>query len=299
MAEITYQTHQLLTVKTRDMQSKANTRTTGKEQYYTKPGIASLCSELASEFIDKDSFVIEPAAGTGEFMKAMKKVGYKKVRGYDIEPKRSNINKRDWLTVDHIKKPFSVITNPPFGRMNSLSVDFFKKAAGLEADYIAFLIPVSWRKWSLQDRLPGNYHLVLDKDLPNDFLFYGDDVKEEGENVLKCIFQVWERREEIRPRHKDLVPNPGLLVSCKPDVADVKIVQQGWSCGKVETDFDKTKNVNGCNYYKASKDTINKLEHLHATNSYSEFMDNSAYVASISLLEINSKLIQHGDTIRS
>ena len=269
------------------MQSRANTRKTGKEQYYTNRDIAIRCSEIASKYIGKDHLVVEPAGGTGEFIEAMKSVGFKQLYSTDIEPKHPEVLEGSWLDVLHLDKPFSVITNPPFGRMNSLSVKFFNHAAHLGAEYICFLIPVSWRKWSLMNRLALNYELVDDVDLPNEHLFYGDDVDTSKVNVLKSIFQVWKRTDT--PRKKITVEEKGFLTRSSPEDADIQIIHQGWSCGKVNSTFDRTKNVNGTNYYKAEEGVVRVLEQL-TDGGYDEFTKNCAYVASISLAEINSKL---------
>lgn len=267
------------------MRSKANTRKTGKEQYYTKSNVAIHCAQIASDFIGKNHTLVEPCVGTGEFVKALRSCGYDKIEMYDIEPKFEDVKPSSWFEVMHINKPFSIITNPPYGRMNSLSVQFFNWAAHLGAEYICFLIPISWRKWSTQDRLNDYYRLVKDVSLPDDYLFYGDDVDNTKQNVLKCVFQIWER--SIKPRKRKKIKDNGYLTRTTPELADIQIVHQGWSCGKVNRDFDRNKNVNGTNYYTAEEGVIRTLEFLFQEDRYKRFKDNCAYVASISFEEIN------------
>jgi predicted RNA methylase len=170
---------------------KGNTRKTGKEQYYTLQEIAHHCTSRLFSILKKkehldDILFIEPAGGTGEIIDALETVSGKNclaVLSMDIEPKHRLVQKDDFLissTIDTLidqrqkelipNKKIVVFTNPPFGRMNSLSVKFFNRSA-LFADYIAFIIPKAWRKWSVQNRLDDSFHLIHDEDL-SDVCFY-------------------------------------------------------------------------------------------------------------------------------
>ena len=43
-----------------------NTRTTGKEQYYTMPGVVDQCIDVMEQCVSlKDKTVVEPGGGTG------------------------------------------------------------------------------------------------------------------------------------------------------------------------------------------------------------------------------------------
>ena len=267
------------------MAKKGNTRKTGKEQYYTNSEIAKVCVDVAMEFVG-DDLLLEPCGGTGEFVKRFELTG-NNFSAFDIEPKYKYVELGNFFEVDYIDGgPFSVITNPPFGRMNSLSVKFFNHAANLGANYIGFLIPISWRKWSTVNRLDQNYHLVKDIDLPNEHLFYGNDVDTTKPNILRCVFQVWERRDTKRDKIK--VKDNGFIIKTKPEEADVQIAMQGWSTGKVTTDFDKTLNKNGYSYFKIqNREVLSSLREFYRDGSYEQFTKNCAYVKSISLMEIN------------
>ena len=63
-----------------------NTRTTGKEQFYTPPQLAkTLIQEVANLVPDlADRTMIEPAGGTGAFIKAAKKFGITKIISFDM-----------------------------------------------------------------------------------------------------------------------------------------------------------------------------------------------------------------------
>ena len=111
------------------------------------------------------------------------------------------------------------ISNPPFGRNNSLSIPFFNRAAE-HSEYIAFIVPRSWRKWSVINRLNRNFHLVLDEDLQIDYV---DDTHTliSQKNLLKTCFQVWQRRDELRDLVK--IEDKGFVTKVKPDEADIAL----------------------------------------------------------------------------
>jgi predicted RNA methylase len=148
-----------------------NRRVTGKEQYYTPRDLASsLVSKverLVSDFSSR--IVLEPAGGTGAFVEAAKAFGAKKVLSVDIEPKHSDVSRANYLEAPMKFKDAITISNPPFGRNNSLSIPFFNRAAD-HSEYIAFIVPRSWRKWSVINRLDRRFHLVHDEDLSIDYV---------------------------------------------------------------------------------------------------------------------------------
>jgi len=74
-----------------------------------------------------------------------------------------------------------IIGNPPFGKRASLAIQFFNQSAML-SDSISFVVPVQFRKWSVQSKLNPEMRLVLDKDVP-EHTFDG----------IRCCFQVWKR----------------------------------------------------------------------------------------------------------
>ena len=147
----------------RAKQSYANKRTTGKEQFYTTSNAVDLCiTEMAKHVNLTGRLLLEPCGGTGEFIEGLKRHGIaeNKIISFDIEPKHPSVLQQDFLETEPAIFEGSVcITNPPFGRANSLSKKFFNHAA--EGCYfIGFLIPKSWRKWSVINSLNKNFDLV-------------------------------------------------------------------------------------------------------------------------------------------
>ncbi len=260
-----------------------NRRTTGKEQFYTPTNLALRLATAVSERVGgfADKTVIEPAGGTGSFLQAAKALEADKLISFDIEPKAEGVLLADFLVeTKGLEKVSNAITisNPPFGRNNSLSIPFFNKAAQ-HSQYIAFVVPRSWRKWSVINRLNRNFHLIHDEDLSIDY------VDELGEMVwqkarLKTCFQIWERREALRSLVK--VKDHGLLSKVKPDQADVALTVFGYGCGKVRTSFDRVPNSTVMFLKLHDKRVLKALQSV----DFSKFYKNTAYTEALSLQEI-------------
>lgn len=264
-----------------------NTRKTGKEQYYTLPEVVDTCVSIAMKYSKDANLFMEPAGGTGEFIKGMLRAGIteSQIVSCDIEPKHPLVTKQDFLSSNY-QDTFFVLSNPPFGRANSLSVKFFNKAAPISS-HICFLIPISWRKWSVINRLDDNFHLVEDVEMPA-VSFYNDDGPIEG-GLLRTVFQVWEKRPE--KRKKIAIEDRGYIRKCGPNDADIAITLFGHSCGRVETEFLRESNTTK-GYFKISEDSV--VEALKSVN-FSVFSENTAYVKALSLPEINSLLNDYFD----
>ena len=258
-----------------------NTRVTGKEQYYTPADLAErLLGEVLQLVPDLSSrTVLEPAGGTGSFIDAAKKIGVNDFLSFDIEPKHHKVAKGNFLEAKIAAKNAVTISNPPFGRNNSLSIPFFNKAAN-HSEFICFIVPRSWRKWSVINRLDHRFHLVADHDINID---YEDDlgVKLSKRSSLATCFQIWQRKELPRPKY--LVSDQGLIEKTDSTNADVALTIFGFGCGKVLTEFDRKPN---------STRMFLKLHHPKAlaalqTVDFSRFYKNTAYTEALSFQEIN------------
>ena len=258
-----------------------NTRVTGKEQYYTPSDLAeTLISEVLAAVPDlAKRTIIEPAGGTGSFIKAAQAIGVTEFLSFDIEPKHALVKKADFLSKKLTAKDAVTISNPPFGRNNSLSIPFFNKAAQ-HSEFICFIVPRSWRKWSVINRLDRRFHLIADHDILID---YEDDLGERlsSRTSLSTCFQIWQRKAELRPIIK--VKDMGLIAKCGPEEADVALTIFGFGCGKVRTEFERKPNS-----------TVMFLRVIHpdalaALNSvdFNRFSKNTAYTAALALPEIN------------
>ena len=258
-----------------------NTRVTGKEQYYTPADLAEkLMAEVQALVPDlAKRTVIEPAGGTGAFIRAAQKFGVTNFLSFDIEPKHALVKKADFLGKKIVAKDAVTISNPPFGRNNSLSIPFFNKAAD-NSEFICFIVPRSWRKWSVINRLDRRFHLVADHDILIDY------VDETGERLskrtsLSTCFQIWQRREDLRPLVK--VQDLGLIEKCEPEVADVALTIFGFGCGKVRTDFDRKPNSTVMFLRLIHPEALAALKSV----DFNRFSKNTAYTAALSWPEIN------------
>lgn len=263
-----------------------NTRVTGKEQYYTPAGLAAeLTSRLVSFVNTTDApfasrVVLEPAGGTGAFIEAALGAGAKSVVSYDIEPLHSGVKQGDFLAQE-LGPVFGAVTlgNPPFGRNNALSIPFFNHAAA-HSDFIAFIVPRSWRKWTVINRLDRNFHLVSDEDLQIDYVD-ADGTQLMVKRRLNTCFQIWQRRDEMRPNYS--VEDLGFVTKVGPAEADVSLTIFGYGCGTVKTEFERKPNTTQM-FLK-----LNDSRALDALRSakFERFFRHTAYTEALSLSEIN------------
>ena len=258
-----------------------NRRTTGKEQYYTPTDLAEQLIAEVQALVPNlaERTILEPAGGTGSFLKAAAKIGATKFLSFDIEPKHDNVTKANFLEAKLTGKDSVTISNPPFGRNNALSIPFFNKAAD-HSEFICFIVPRSWRKWSVINRLDRRFHLIADHDIQID---YEDDVGEKlsVKNGLATCFQIWQRKTTPRPKYS--VADQGIVEKTLPSDADVALTIFGFGCGKVLTEFERKPNTTKM---------FLKLHHPNALKAlqsvdYSHFYKNTAYTPALSLQEIN------------
>ena len=276
----------------KEKQSYANTRTTGKEQYYTNSQVVDLCINFVKNNVDiTDSMILEPAGGTGEFIEGFVRAGIdkSKIVSYDIEPKHPLVMNGDYLETKFEHKNFISITNPPFGRASSLAKKFFNHAAG-HSKYICYLVPRAWKKWSVHNSLDLNFHLITELEIPKN-CFYQPNEKESKKDVLNTVFQIWERRDTKRAKIK--VPDNGLIkkiipVDAKITGANFQIIAFGHSCGKCS---DITTNVvdyktTTMYLYVEKQEVKDALKNL----DLSDYFNNVSYVQALSIQEINYEL---------
>ncbi|MDG2497294.1 MAG: hypothetical protein P8M68_03825 [Aquiluna sp.] len=258
-----------------------NRRVTGTEQYYTPKDLAVFLVGVTLESIENSNqaHFLEPAAGTGSFVEALKNHGIENISAIDKYPMHADVVRADFLTWSPTGETFVTISNPPFGRNNALSVPFFNHAASFSS-HIAFLVPRSWRKWSVQNRLDPSFHLVSDIDVS---VQYEDSAgnKIVDRNDLRTCFQVWEKRNETRA--KVIVPNNGFLEKSTPEDADIAIRVFGYGCGKVLKSFPREPNTTLMFLRVMDKSVLSALDGL----DYERFSNNTAYTKALSFPEIN------------
>jgi len=295
----------------KEKQSYANTRTTGKEQYYTTPEVVDICLDEVRKHIDlADRAILEPCGGTGEFIEGFRRIGIedKNILSFDIEPRHPLVKEANYLETQFDRTDLISITNPPFGRASSLAKKFFQHASG-HCEYICYLIPKSWRKWSTQNSLNKSFHLVSDIELPKNCFYRPDEEQESKKGVLNTVFQIWKREDEKRQKIK--IADHGLVQKLKPSKKEVEVQREngvsiqkrpdkiiganfqmvvfGHSCGKCE-DLDPNQEYEAKTttmYYEIARQDVKDA--MRAID-FSVHFNNVAYVQALSLQEINYEL---------
>jgi len=198
------------------------------DQFYTQPLIAELCMAFLTRCLrtHRTRYIfMEPSAGDGSFYKLLPK---DRRLGIDLDPKTPGLVKLDFFHFKYVgTRRVIVVGNPPFGKNSSMAVKFFNHAAWLpEVDFIAFIVPKTFRKVSIQNRLSMDFHLIGELDLPDEsFLKDGKPYK------VPCVFQVWKRLSTPRkPTVVDL-NNDWFDFVNKNDNPNIAVRRVGWKAG--------------------------------------------------------------------
>lgn len=211
------------------------------DQYYTRPHIAMYCYAIFGQHFDPHAvLMVEPSAGQGAFFRLLPPGS----RAYDKDPRFPGIIKADFFNVQiRDDRQISFIGNPPFGRNASLAKRFFKHAAA-QGHVIAWILPRTFCKISVQNELHPNFHLIREEPMPNDaFLFEGRPYD------VPTVFQIWEHRRTKRAKWPEDVTHPDFTF-ISPDDRDFKnqvdfaIQRVGARAGLIHHDFDRGKTWN-------------------------------------------------------
>lgn len=258
-----------------------NTRVTGKEQFYTPIELAqTLVGDVEAVLGSLEGkIVLEPAGGTGSFIEAAYVNGVQEVISFDIEPLHEAVSLGSFLDQQLTQQNLITISNPPFGRNNALSVPFFNHAAKV-SDAICFIVPRSWRKWSVTNRLDLNFDLAFDKDIDIDYVDSTGELISDKSRLATC-FQIWKRT--TTPRVPVKIKDMGVIEKVSPELADVSLTIFGYGCGNLKQDFERVPNTT---------QLFLKLNHPEAKAAlqsvdFSKFYKSTAYTEALSIQEIN------------
>ena len=180
---------------------KTKTKASSLDQWYTSP---SLAEDIIEKFYslsetNKCDIIVEPSAGTGILLDLIK--GEK--IGFDLDPKRSDINKGYFLKVtkkdilqegtnktvekgNNKDKNICFLGNPPF----SIAKDFFNHAASMNPYIIAMILPRRFKNPKFIRNLDDNYHLIYSYDIDCCYIYDGKEVE------LPTVFQVWSKYKD-------------------------------------------------------------------------------------------------------
>jgi hypothetical protein len=218
----------------------AHIREGGLDKFYTVPAIAEKClSRIGGHFPwSMWDLIVEPSAGNGSFLHAIPSANK---MGLDICPEHPDILQQDFFTYTPPtnRGKVLVVGNPPFGRVSSLAIRFFNHAAKW-ADVIAFIIPRTFRRVSVQNKLHSNFHLLFDENIPMEPCSFTPPI------LAKCCFQIWEKRNsprnmvELSTTHCDweflpFGPKDVHGQPTPPSGADFAIRAYGGTCGDIVT----------------------------------------------------------------
>ena len=167
-------------------------REEGLDKFYTLPKYSKLCIDKVCELYDITlwDLIVEPSAGNGSFLH---QIPSENKIGIDISPEDANIIKQnffEYIPPSNMKN-ILVIGNPPFGKVCSLAIQFFNYSAKW-ANVIAFIVPRTFRKISVQNKLDNMFHLIYDEEIPNTPCWFSPCL------MVKCCFQIWEKKIQKR-----------------------------------------------------------------------------------------------------
>lgn len=246
-------------------------------QFYTNPKTALACISHARKQLAHLQLetTIEPSAGAGAFANQL---GQSCI-AIDIDPKQEGMIRANFLTWQPHAQHHQclVIGNPPFGRNASLAVKFFNHAASF-ADAIAFIVPLSFRKTSIQRRLDRNFHLISTLPLPGEFFLL------EGQSrQVPCEFQIWERRNMPREIEKLARTHPDFEF-CSREHADFAVQRVGAKAGRIK-DIAEAGSASS-HYFVRATGSADRLRTLFEAIDFDMLRQNCAAVPSIAKTEI-------------
>lgn len=205
------------------------------DQFYTLPEYAKqFYADIANTVdLDRAGLLLEPSAGAGSFFELLDP---QRRLGLDLDPQAAGIVKTDFLDWQPPEDTvIYTIGNPPFGKNSNLAVQFFNRAAEF-SDVIAFVLPRTFRKHSLVNRLNRDFHCVYDKTVPENSFVY-----ENKPYDVWCCAQIWQRQKNQRDLHKILKLSDfsDLFDVVEPTDADFAIQRVGGRAGLIRTtNFD-------------------------------------------------------------
>ncbi len=258
-------------------------REQGLDKFYTLPVNAKKCIDKTGELYDitKWDLIVEPSAGNGSFLHQIPSIHR---IGIDISPEHPDIIQQDFLEYSPPpdKHNVLVIGNPPFGRVSSMAIRFFNHAAKW-ANVIAFIIPRTFRKTSVQNKLDRMYHLVYDEEISTNPCWFSPPM------MVKCCFQVWEKRNIPRPvvdmptTHPDwefigFGPMDHNGQPTPPANADFAMRAYGGKIGEIKTTGLSELRPKSWHWFKSNIDMnelIDRLNRLDYSNSLNTARQNS------------------------
>lgn len=231
------------------------------DKYYTKNHIVDFCTKKIKDTLNIDyekDLIIEPSVGNGSFINNINKLCRNKIfieiddshRGclYNkYELKKNELIFLDFLDYDYynVLNKFNnihVIGNPPFGTKSSKAIKFIKHSCKFCTSF-SFILPKSFKKDSLIEKIPKNFHNLLTIDLSLNSFFYNNN----NYNV-PCIFTIYVKKNIQRENIIKNIPNNYFFVK-KYKSHDISIRRVGCKTGLVDISLNSKNKSEQSHYF--------------------------------------------------
>lgn len=212
------------------------------DQFFTKEAVVAECLAQLSgimftkfgHYISDFDLIVEPAFGMGAFVRGLAsyRVPETKLLGIDIDAVDTCLRKdfladfpKDFPLVETYlhsngpprKRLCLTVGNPPFGTKSTLALKFINHAAKY-SDVVAFILPSSFRKQSVRNKIDKYFCMITQIILtPESFILQGKTYK------ASTVFQVWLRPSALLQIADDPVLHdilPGMTHKQQPRMAE-------------------------------------------------------------------------------
>jgi len=243
------------------------------DKFYTRIDLAKKYLSIIKEKVCSVTLWIEPSAGDGSFYKILPA----NKKGYDLYPEFDGVIQQDFLTTDDSTPDQKIVYvgNPPFGTSANLAIKFFNHcASNKNASHIAFVVPKTFKKISVHNKLSMDFGVIYEEDLPDkSFVLNGEPYD------VPCVFQIWERlkvqREKIKP------PRNKWFELVSPSDAEFCVRRVGGRAGQVLDGLDHSKTST---YFIKPK--VKGLKETIASLDFDPYVNATVGVRSLSITEI-------------
>ena len=201
------------------------------DKFYTNKNVVDKFIDKFKPYINQDDLIIEPSAGCGVWTLPLHMYN---LIAFDIQPEGEGIQQMNFLDVDlyAFQSNLHFIGNPPFGRQSSMAKKFIKHICRCErTKTIAFVLPKSFKKESMQKVFPLKYHLDFEEDIGKDaFIANGKPYD------VPCVFQIWVKKEQDRKIMEKEEPK-GFKFVKKNENPDYSLRRVGVNAGRLSKDI--------------------------------------------------------------
>jgi N6-adenosine-specific RNA methylase IME4 len=262
------------------------------DRFFTKRPLARRLYEttkavIAEHQIEFDCW-LEPAAGDGAFWDLLPATNR---LGIDIDTRNAEgLIEHDFFSYSGFdSRVFGTIGNPPFGKNANLAIKFFNNCASISS-FIAFILPRTFKKDSVVNKLDENFHLEFEELLP-DNSFEIDGL----EKSVPTVFQIWVKRPFRRARVEILGDHEDLEFLPPERVAEADILFQRVGVGAGTIKYDLTEGSPESHFgLKCSED----VEAILQTINWNSTKHNTAGNPSISKSDLLKAYIERKQELR-